>query len=106
MRTEELEERLGQQIRALRIAHHQTQAALAEAANVSIGAIKGLERGSGSTTSTLVKVLRALGEEGWIDALGPGPAPFNPLDVLESRRAADRASGSRRQRVRRRPAAP
>jgi transcriptional regulator with XRE-family HTH domain len=85
MRTDELEQRLGERLRALRIQGDLTQAELAESANVSLGALKRLERGMGSTTTTLVSVLRALGQERWIDALGPGPSTFNPLDVLEAR---------------------
>jgi transcriptional regulator with XRE-family HTH domain len=101
MRTDELEQRLGERLRALRIARDITQAELAEAANVSLGALKRLERGLGSTTTTLVSVVRALGEERWVDALGPGPSRFNPLDVLEARnKRAATSSGA--PRVRRR----
>ena len=45
MRTDELEQRLGERLRALRIQRDLTQAELAEAANVSLGALKRLERG-------------------------------------------------------------
>ena len=44
MRTDELEQRLGERLRALRIQRDLTQAELAEAANVSLGALKRLER--------------------------------------------------------------
>lgn len=102
MRTDELEQRLGERLRALRIQRDLTQAELAEAANVSLGALKRLERGSGSTTTTLVSVLRALDQERWLDALGPVPSRFNPLDVLEARnRRAARPSDAPRVRRRR-----
>jgi transcriptional regulator with XRE-family HTH domain len=102
MRTDELEQRLGERLRALRLQHDLTQAELAEAANVSLGALKRLERGMGSTTTTLVSVLRALGQERWLDALGPAPSRFNPLDVLEARnRRAARSSDAPRVRRRR-----
>jgi hypothetical protein len=56
----------------------------------------------GSTTTTLVSVLRALDEERWIDALGPGPSRFNPLEVLDARtRREAAASGAPRVRRRR-----
>jgi transcriptional regulator with XRE-family HTH domain len=100
MRTDELEQRLGERLRALRIRNNLTQAQLAEAANVSLGALKRLERGMGSTTTTLVSVLRALDQESWVDALGPGPSRFNPLDVLDARNK--RAATSDAPRVRRR----
>jgi transcriptional regulator with XRE-family HTH domain len=102
VRTDELEQRLGERLRALRIQRDLTQAELAEAANVSLGALKRLERGMGSTTTTLVSVLRALDQERWLDALGPAPSRFNPLDVLEARnRRAARTSDAPRVRRRR-----
>jgi transcriptional regulator with XRE-family HTH domain len=101
MRTDELEQRLGERLRTLRIQRDLTQAELAESANVSLGALKRLERGMGSTTTTLVSVLRALGQERWVDTLGPGPSTFNPLDVLEAR-TKRAATSSEAPRVRRR----
>ncbi len=102
MRTDELEQRLGGRLRALRIQRDLTQAELADAANVSLGALKRLERGMGSTTSTLVSVLRALDQERWVDALGPGPSRFNPLDVLDARnKRAARTTDAPRVRRRR-----
>lgn len=80
----ELEKALGARIRNLRVRSRLTQAELSERANVSIGALKHLETGAGSTTTTLVRVVRALGQEGWINALGPGSSPFNPLELLEA----------------------
>ncbi len=80
--SEELERTLGRNIRALRGARSLTQAELATTANVSLGALKHLEQGVGATVGTLVKVLRALDAEQWIDTLGPVRAPFNPLDLL------------------------
>lgn len=100
MRNAELEQRLGKRIRALRAARRLTQIELAEQANVSVGALKHLESGVGATITTLVKVLRALGEEQWIDALGPAPEAFNPLRALEARERA--AKGARATRVRHR----
>jgi len=90
MRTDELEKALGGHIRDLRIGGRLTQTELAERANVSVGALKNLESGSGATTTTLVKILRALDQERWIETLGPGPAPFNPLDLLEARQQQSR----------------
>jgi hypothetical protein len=55
----------------------------------------------GSTTTTLVGVLRALDQERWIDALGPAPTRFNPLDVLDAH-AKREAKSSDAPRVRRR----
>jgi transcriptional regulator with XRE-family HTH domain len=99
MRDDELELTLGRHLRALRIGRRLTQAELAERANVSVGALKHLESGSGATTSTLIKVVRALDQEQWIHSLGPGPTPFNPLELLERReRKVAKAPGTRRVR--------
>jgi transcriptional regulator with XRE-family HTH domain len=103
----ELEVRLGRHLRAVRIASDLTQAELADRANVSLGAVRNLETGAGSSTSTLTKVLRALGQERWIDALAPPPEPFNPLRLLEQRHAEERRRPKGPPRVRRRrPPAP
>lgn len=90
MPQDELEGTLGRNVRSLRISQSLTQSELASRANVSLGALQHLERGSGATTTTLVKVLRALGAEKWLDTLGPAPARFNPLDVLAAAKAEAR----------------
>jgi len=47
-------------------------------------------------------VLRALDQERWVDALGPGPTRFNPLDVLDARnKRAARTTDAPRVRRRR-----
>ena len=81
-----------------------TQAEVAERANVSLGALRHLESGSGATVSTLVKVLRALGQEDWLDHLGararplvqPARPPCRPLRPTEGARTAPRASPAER----------
>ncbi len=80
--SEALERALGRNVRALRVTRSLTQVELATRANVSLGALKHLEQGVGATVGTLVKVLRALDAEQWIDTLGPVRASFNPLDLL------------------------
>jgi hypothetical protein len=52
----------------------------------------------------LVKVLRALGHEDWLDTLGPGTTAFNPLDLLSAREQNSRSARPRR--AARRRAAP
>ncbi len=98
--TEELEQALGAGVRAVRIQRGLTQVAVAERANISVGAVQHLETGAGATTSTLVKVLRVLGVEGWLSTLAPPPAPFDPLALLEQRERAARVA-TPRSRVRR-----
>lgn len=90
-----LEEELGRHLRSLRVDRRLTQEELADRANVSLGALKRLEQGLGSTTTTLTKVLRAMGQERWIEALGPPAAPFSPLDILTQRRHTGRRGPTR-----------
>ncbi len=104
----QLEEQLGRNVRAVRIAQDMSQSELADHANVSLGAVRSLEKGRGSTVTTLVKVLRTLGQESWIDALGPPARTFNPLDLLDTqgsrpRRGRDRQRVSRARRPTTRP---
>jgi transcriptional regulator with XRE-family HTH domain len=98
--TGEWEAVIGAEIRAERIAANLKQAELATRADISLGALKGLEGGKGSTLKTLIRVTRALGRTDWLESLAP-PITVSPLAML-SRRSTPLA----RQRVsRRRPSA-
>jgi transcriptional regulator with XRE-family HTH domain len=89
---QEWEALIGEQVRAARIASELNQAGLAAAADVSVGALANLERGSGSSLKTVVAVARALGRTDWLQSLAP-PVTVSPLQLL-------RAKKSTRQRVR------
>ena len=102
---DELERALGAGVRAHRVARQLTRAELAELANVSLGALRNLETGRGSTTTTLVKALRALDAEQWLTTLTPPSAPFDPLALLTQReQERHRRPGPSRVRHRRAPA--
>ena len=79
MRSDELEKVLGRRVRNAPSSQRLTQAEVAERANVSLGALKHLESGSGVWVCTLVKELRALGQEEWLDARAPDSERLNPL---------------------------
>lgn len=96
----ELEVALGERLRAIRLARGMSQAEVARAANVSLGAVRHLELGTGATIRTLVRVARAIGESDWLEKLQPPVPSFSPLAVLEQQRAAAHAQ-QRRPRVRR-----
>ena len=96
---DERERQLGRHVRERRLAARLTQVELADRANVSLGALKHLESGAGSTITTLVKVLRALGADEWLATLAPPPAPFDPLVLLEQRQR-ERSRATRRVRHR------
>lgn len=82
--TAEIEATVGEQFRALRIAASLDQAELASLAGVSLGAVKNLEQGNGSTLRTVARVARALGRDDWLAGLAPR-ITVSPLDVLRSR---------------------
>ena len=69
--TEYYEVELGEQVRRLRIDAGYDQKQLSEAANVSVGSIKNLENGKGSSLVTLIKITRALNMENWLESLSP-----------------------------------
>ncbi len=97
MGDDEIEKRIGRHLRERRLLRRWSQTELAELANVSVGAVKSLEAGAGSTVGTLAKVLRALGAESWVEALAP-PVRVSPLALAEEQR---RALAAPRRRVRR-----
>ncbi len=88
--SDEWEQRVGEQFRALRLRHGLDQVELAEAAGVSPGAVKNLEQGKGSTLKTLVKVARALDRADWLLEVAP-PVTVSPIEILRSGRQRRRS---------------
>jgi hypothetical protein len=86
----DLEAELGASLRALRLDRNLEQATLADRAGVSLNAVKRLESGRGSTTHTLISVLRALGREEWLKTVAP-VATINPLTMPRSAKPRLRA---------------
>jgi len=97
--TTEWEAVIGAEVRAARIAANLDQSELAKRADISLGAVKNLEAGKGSSLKTLVRVVRALGRTEWLESLTP-PITVSPLAMLSSNRKATLP----RQRVSRRRA--
>lgn len=87
--TSEWEEAVGEQFRSLRLSRGLDQAQLASLAGVSVGSVRGLEQGTGSSLKTIVRVARALGRDDWLRGLAPR-VTVSPLDVLRSARATPR----------------
>lgn len=71
---------LGTKLKALRLVKNIEQRTLAERAGVSVSALKSLENGAGSSLHTLVRVLKALGRESWLDTIAP-VATINPMQL-------------------------
>jgi transcriptional regulator with XRE-family HTH domain len=94
--TSDYEALLGEQIKRLRIARDIDQISLASQANISVGAIKNLEGGKGSSLKTLILVLRALNQENWLTMLGPATT-VSPLQMLRDQKLnAPRQRASRK----------
>lgn len=91
--TSDLELTLGEQVRQLRIARDIDQLTLASQANVSVGALKNLEGGKGSSLRTFIMVIRALNKEEWLSMLAPATT-VSPLQMLR-----DEKLNAPRQRV-------
>jgi transcriptional regulator with XRE-family HTH domain len=88
----DLEAKLGGKLRLLRLDRNIEQITLAARAGVSLNALKRLELGRGSTTHTLLSVLRALGREGWLETIAP-VATINPLTMTRAAKPRLRARG-------------
>lgn len=87
----ELEVHLGERLKALRLNQNLDQITLAERAGISVGALKNVENGAGSTVKSLVSVLRALGREEWLSTIAP-IATVNPLTMRRAAHQRQRAS--------------
>ncbi|HLQ11675.1 MAG TPA: helix-turn-helix transcriptional regulator [Steroidobacteraceae bacterium] len=91
---EEMEAALGASLKALRLDQNVDQQTVAKQAGISIGALKNLENGRGSTVRSLVSALRALGRAGWLTTIAP-LASINPLTQTESATPRQRAATGR-----------
>lgn len=91
---DEMEASLGEKLKALRLYRNVAQKTLAERAGVSVRALRSLECGEGSTVETLVRVVRALGRQEWLDSIAPVPS-INPLALTRNAQPRQRASRRR-----------
>jgi transcriptional regulator with XRE-family HTH domain len=95
---DEREAELGQHLRDLRLRQNIDQRQLAERADVALNAVKNLEGGKGSTVTSLVKVLRALGREEWLGTLAP-QVSISPLQMLKNKKPLRQRASPRRGRM-------
>lgn len=87
----QLEAQLGERLKLLRLNQNLDQITLAARAGISVGALKNLESGSGSTLKTLIAVLRVLGRQEWLSTIAP-VATINPLNMPRAAHQRQRAS--------------
>lgn len=88
--TDEWTSQLGEALRDLRLARNLGQHELAQRAGVGRSAVQNLEAGHGNLT-TLVRVVRALGREDWLQSLAATPT-INPLHLMPATQKRRRAS--------------
>ena len=96
--SDELQARLGEQIRRLRLSRDLDQLTLAERAGVSEKALRNLEAGRGSNVATLLQVIQALDALDWLQALAPA-ASVSPMALLRQRPEPRRVSRRRGKRT-------
>ena len=90
----EILQELGARLRTYRLQRNLSQAELAARAGVNRATIRDVEGGKDSQLSTLVKLLRALGRLGDLDAFLPAPS-VSPIQLMKYQ-------GKPRQRARKR----
>ncbi|KQQ09944.1 helix-turn-helix transcriptional regulator [Rathayibacter sp. Leaf296] len=79
---------LGQSIREARIDRLLDQVTLARLADIAPRSLGNLEAGRGSSLTTLIKTVRALDREDWLEALDEGvgePGPMERLRIAQNR---------------------
>jgi len=87
---EELEQALGEDIKALRLQRNIIRKALCARAGISENALRNLEGGKGTTLKTLIRVLKALECEGWLGKIAPITS-INPLHLIRAKKQRQRA---------------
>lgn len=92
---------LGEQVRQQRLREGWDQEALAQRAGISVGALKNLESGKGSTLMSLIKVVRTLHREDWLQALSPriSVSPMLMLKSLHLKKPRQRVYKPRKKRI-------
>jgi transcriptional regulator with XRE-family HTH domain len=87
----ELEEKLGENIKTLRLQKNIDRQSLSVQAGVSETALRNLEGGKGATIKTLTRVVKALNKENWLNSLAPQTS-INPLHLVRNTKQRQRAS--------------
>ena len=86
----ELEEALGEDIKALRLQKNIARRSLGAIAGVSENALRNLEGGKGTSLKTLIRVVKALNREDWLNLVAPKTS-INPLHLVREKQPRQRA---------------
>ena len=87
---QELEVRLGESIKALRLQRNLDRKTVCARAGISLNALRHLEGGEGATIKTLIRVVRALDRQAWLEGIAP-KVSINPLHMVQESRPRLRA---------------
>ena len=79
----ELARELGERLRNCRLRRRMEQTELAERAGVSDRTVRGLEKGTGSSVDSLLRVMKALGILEGLNAMVPPEPSVDPLTLLK-----------------------
>jgi transcriptional regulator with XRE-family HTH domain len=93
---EQLTTILGERLRRLRIMRRMNQEELAERAGVSVRAIRDLENGRGSKVETLIRILKTLGYVEAFDAIAPDIG-VDPMALLRRSKTPRRVRHERKE---------
>lgn len=88
---QELEERLGENIKTLRLQKNIDRRSLCAQAGISENALRNLEGGKGSTLKTLIRIVKALEKVSWLNNIAPKTS-INPLHMIPHKEQRQRAS--------------
>ncbi|MCD6039703.1 MAG: family transcriptional regulator [Gammaproteobacteria bacterium] len=86
----ELEESLGEDIKALRLQKNIDRHRLCARAGVSENSLRNLEGGKGTTLKTLIRIIKALNREDWLSQIAPKTS-INPLHLPQEKKPRQRA---------------
>ncbi len=92
--SDEWEAELGLQMRELRLRQNIDQQRLSERAGVALNVVKRLESGKGTTMTSFIKVLRALGRVEWLSTRAP-TVSISPIQMLHRKSPRQRATRTR-----------
>ena len=84
--TDEWQRAIGAWLRESRLSRELDQQTVARLADISTRSLRNLEAGEGSSLRTLIKTVRALGREGWLEQLDEGTGEPSPLELLRAAR--------------------
>ena len=91
---------IGDALREQRRRARLTQEQVARGAEISVGAVKNLENGKGSSIRSLLRVTRLLGIDTWVQTLGPPPTPsVSPMLRLRQQQSERSRGAVRRVRA-------